>query len=235
MNPADPTFARKMITFNASLNFTAPLPDGISVMNPFGENFLASRASEAFYIKFYNDFTPRNIILGINPGRFGAGLTGVPFTDPSHLAKFCGIHLEGWPKSRDEPSSRFVYEVVEACGGSQAFYRQWYINSICPLGFTIKSVKGEKNYNYYDNRALKDAALPFILQTLPQQLALGIKTEVCVCMGVGKNFEFLKKLNAEHKFFGQIVPIEHPAFVMRYQSGRIGEYVKKYVTLLKSI
>ncbi len=33
----------------------------------------------------------RYLILGINPGRFGGGITGIPFTDPIRLQNICGI------------------------------------------------------------------------------------------------------------------------------------------------
>ena len=70
-NGSDPTFAQKVIDFNTNLLFDAPLPPGISVMNPFRENACAIPASTAFYRKYYDDHRLRRIILGINPGRFG--------------------------------------------------------------------------------------------------------------------------------------------------------------------
>ena len=80
-----PTFADKIIAFNQSLSFTGALPDGIRIMNPFQENPVVLDISSTFYKKYYGDDQPRHLILGINPGRHGAGLTGVPFTDPKRL------------------------------------------------------------------------------------------------------------------------------------------------------
>ena len=71
------TFADKVIAFNKSLQFKGKLPPGIRVMNPFRENKDSLAVSSAFYKKYYSDNNRRHIILGINPGRFGAGLTGV--------------------------------------------------------------------------------------------------------------------------------------------------------------
>lgn len=228
------TFAQKIIKFNASLDFTGSLPPGISVMNPFRLNECATPASTAFYKKYYNDSNKRRIILGINPGRFGAGITGVPFTDPKRLAECCGINIPGCPAAH-EPSSRFIYEVIKAFGGPEKFYSTWYINSICPLGFTRQGDKGGvKNYNYYDSAALEKAALPFILKTLPQQIGLGIKTDVCFCLGTGKNMAFLKKLNNTHAFFENIVPLDHPRYIIQYKHAQIPQYVKKYVELLSA-
>lgn len=226
------TFAEKVIAFNKSLNFTGKLPQGIGVMNPFRENACAMPAMEAFYGKYYNDREARRIILGINPGRFGAGITGVPFTDPKRLAEVCGIHIDAC-KPAHEPSSQFVYEVIAAMGGAEKFYGEWYINSICPLGFVRVGANGRNvNYNYYDNAALQKAALPFILKTLPEQLALGIDAQTCICLGTGKNAAFLQKLNKTYKFFEQIIALDHPRYVMQYKSKEKAAYVRKYVDAL---
>lgn len=69
------TFASKVIKFNASLDFKGKLPAGISVMNPFRESEAVLEISSYFYNKYFNDKKPRHLILGINPGRFGAGVT----------------------------------------------------------------------------------------------------------------------------------------------------------------
>ncbi|WP_165080166.1 uracil-DNA glycosylase family protein [Desulfovibrio sp. ZJ746] len=229
---AGPTFGEQVLAFNAGLSFDAPLPPGIEVMNPFQGSPCALAASAAFYRKYYADHRERHIILGINPGRFGAGLTGVPFTDPKRLASACGIHIAACAPAH-EPSSVFVYEVIDAMGGPEAFYRDWYINSICPLGFVRVDARGrKKNYNYYDDRRLEEAATPFMVECLRRQLACGIRRDVCYCLGTGKNAAFIERLNAEHGFFGRVVPLEHPRYVMQYKSKELGAYVRKYVTLL---
>lgn len=226
------TFAERVMAFNKSLNFTGKLPQDIGVMNPFRENACALPASEAFYRKYYGDGHKRRIILGINPGRFGAGITGVPFTDPKRLAEICDIHLEACQPAH-EPSSQFVYEVIAAMGGPEKFYSEWYINSICPLGFVRMGANGRYvNYNYYDNAELQKAALPFILATLPLQLALGIDTRICICLGTGKNAAFLQKLNREHGFFTKIIALDHPRYVMQYKSREKAAYLQKYVDAL---
>ena len=80
------TFSDKAIRFNQLLQYWGkPLPAGIRVMNPFKESLQAVHIAKTFYQKYYDDQQPRHLILGINPGRFGAGLTGIPFTDPKRL------------------------------------------------------------------------------------------------------------------------------------------------------
>jgi hypothetical protein len=89
--------------------------------------------------------------LGINPGRFGAGVTGIPFTDTKRLEEKCWLTIEGL--TTYEPSSVFVYDVIEAYGGVEKFYSDYYISSVCPLGFVKFNEKGKEiNYNYYDSR-----------------------------------------------------------------------------------
>ncbi|MDE5833593.1 MAG: DUF4918 family protein [Desulfovibrio sp.] len=225
------TFGERMDRFNAGLQFTGKLPEGFGIMNPFRENECATAASREFYDKYYNDNRPRGIILGINPGRFGAGITGVPFTDPKRLAEFCDIRVPSCPDA-SEPSSRFVYKVIGEYGGAEKFYREWYINSVCPLGF-IRTGEKTVNANYYDSPALMRVAEPFIIKTLKEQCALGVDRRVCVCMGIGKNAKFLEKINGKHKFFDEIIPIEHPRFIVQYRSAEIDAYAGKYVELLK--
>ncbi len=226
--------AEKIIAFNQQLQFTGTLPDGIRIMNPFRDNPYALEVSSLFYQKYYADNRPRRIILGINPGRHGAGLTGVPFTDPKRLTEVCGIPFGG-PKAH-EPSSVFVYEIADAYGGPEAFFGDFYINSPCPLGFTKDTGHGkEVNYNYYDSPALTKAVLDFMLESMQQHLALGILRDRAYCMGTGQNFKFLQKLNAQHGYFGELIPLEHPRFVMQYKSKQKLAYVEKYLAALAGI
>lgn len=224
------TFAEKVIQFNRELHFSGYLPDGIGILNPFKDDRVRA-VSEQFYRKFYHDERPRRLILGINPGRFGAGLTGVPFTDPKRLEEKCGIPFPG--EKAHEPSSVFVYAVIEAYGGVEAFYRDVYINSVCPLGFVKKTDKGEVNYNYYDSRELTAAVYDFIVESIRKHIALGVYTDTCFCLGTGDNFKFLERLNREQGFFKRVLPLEHPRFVMQYRAKRMGEYVERYLSALR--
>lgn len=228
------SIAERIIAFNESLSFDAPLPDGIGVMNPFRENPDALPASSEFYRKYYNDENTRRIILGINPGRFGAGLTGVPFTDPKRLRDVCGINAYKGPDAH-EPSSVFVYDMIRKYGGAQAFYARFYINSICPLGFTKTNPRGkEVNYNYYDSAELAKAARPFMIKCVRAQLEFNIATDVCFCLGTGKNADCLRAINDKFKFFKQIIALEHPRYVIQYKSKQMPEYIDKYLRLLKN-
>ncbi len=221
-------FADRVIEFNESLQLDAELPAGIRVMNPFSENPEALRVSSAFYRKFYNDNYQRRLILAINPGRFGAGVTGIPFTDTKRLTEKCGLRIRD--VSTHEPSSVFVYQVIEAYGGVEKFFRDFYINSICPLGFVKENSKGrEVNYNYYDSKELQEIVIPFAVESIRAYIAAGCKTDVCFCMGTGKNYKVLNQINREHTFFDRIIPLEHPRYIVQYKSALTDSYISKYL------
>jgi hypothetical protein len=228
------TLADRIIEFNNSLEFNDPLPNGISIMNPFKQNDQILPISTAFYRKYYSDNHPRHLILGINPGRFGAGVTGIPFTDTKRLIDPCGISYTG--KSTHEPSSVFVYEVIEAYGGPEAFYSHFYINSVFPLGFTISDGSGkETNYNYYDSKELTAAVYDFGVESLRKQLAMGLETDICYCFGSGKNEKFIRALNEKYGFFKELIALEHPRFIMQYKSKSKTEYIDKYLRAFAQI
>ena len=224
------SFAQRMKSFNRSLHLTAPLPHNIGVLNPFREGKLALPCADAFYDKYYNDNKKRWPILGINPGRFGGGLTGVPFTDFKRLQQVCGIDTAS--TSSHEPSSEYIYRMIAAMGGADDFYKQFYINSVCPLGFIVNKGNGKwVNYNYYDDKALYTAVKPFIVQSIQQQIELGLYTEECFCLGK-KNTVYLSALNEDFHFFKTITELPHPRFIVQYKRKQIDSFIDLYVEKL---
>ena len=216
-----------ILKFYKSLSPNIPLPRGVAIMNPFTDAE-AWKLTETFYTKFYNDQHPRTYIFGINPGRFGGGVTGIPFTDPIRLKEVCGIESELPRKA--ELSSQYVYEVIAAYGGPAAFYHDFFITAMSPLGFTKDGV----NLNYYDDKELLKDSEPFIIDCINQQLAtIPTTREVCFCLGEGTNYKVFSKLNDQHGFFKQIIPLPHPRWVMQYRRKRIHEFVELYVSKLK--
>jgi hypothetical protein len=226
------TFADKVNSFNKSLSFSKTLPRGIRIMNPFRENPLILPVTKQFYDKFYNDNNERYMILGINPGRHGAGVTGIPFTDTIRLEKYCGIKIDLFKSY--ETSSEFIYSMTEAYGGVNKFYSKYYISAVCPLGFTKESKRGKAiNYNYYDDKDLTAAVQDFIIKSLRTQFFFGIKSDICYCLGSGKNYKFLSRLNKTEHLFEEIIPLDHPRFIMQYRRRKLKDYIDKYLGLLK--
>jgi len=205
------------------------LPDGVEWLNPLRTYPETRTVFEAFLEKFYADDAPRTLILGINPGRFGGGITNIAFTDPVLLEAVC--HIPNSFEKRAELSAQFIYRVIEAFGGTQVFYDRFYINSICPLGF----VKGGKNYNYYDEKPLQEAVLPLIKWHLEGLLRnCRADNTRCICLGEGKNFAFLQKLNEAEGYFKEVIPVSHPRFVMQYRRKLVDDYVEGYLEVLKA-
>ncbi|HOY50947.1 MAG: DUF4918 family protein [Prolixibacteraceae bacterium] len=226
------TLAEKIIRFNASLSFEEPLPEGIRIMNPYRENPDALRVSSLFYRKYYTTPHPRRLILGINPGRLGAGVTGIPFTDTYRLKAFCGLEIPGLTSR--ETSSAFVYDMISAYGGPESFYQDFLISATCPLGFVKTNHKGtEVNFNYYDDPRLQEIMTPFILRTIEEQLGFGLLTDRCYCLGSNKNYRYLLRLNQEKQWFGEIIPLEHPRFIMQYRLKQKESYIGHYLSRLK--
>jgi hypothetical protein len=220
------TFGEKVLSFNKSLDLTAKLPKGVVAMNPFKNGDVLSLCQE-FYAQYYGDSKERHIILGINPGRLGGGLTGIPFTDPIKLEKYCGIMNTLVKKT--ELSADYIYLMIESFGGVDKFYSQFYFNSICPLGFT----KDGNNLNYYDIKELQEAVKGFMIESLKKQINFGSNTNLAYCLGEGENFKFLSKLNEEHHFFKKIVPLAHPRFIMQYKRKKVNEYIEDYLKKFK--
>ena len=227
------TFADKVINFFRDLEFTGSLPAGISVMNPMKENESVFEAASQFYRQYYSDNNSRRIILGINPGRFGAGATGIPFTDTVRMKEKCGLTPAGIKTY--ETSSVFIYEMIDKYGGTYKFYGDYYISSVSPLGFTKTGPGGRAlNYNYYDSRELTDAVYIFAVDTIKRQLEFGINRETAFCLGSGKNFRFLSKLNEEYRFFERIIPLEHPRFIMQYRAKQKETFIQIYIDTLRT-
>jgi len=215
------TLADRILSFQKNLQLNIKLPKGVQAMNPYQDK-VAFSICEKFYKKFYSDENSRTMILGINPGRHGGGITGVPFTDPVKLESL-GIRND-FQKKR-ELSADFIYQMIDAFGGTKKFYQTFYISAISPLGFT----KDEKNLNYYDIKGLPELLDKFIVECMNLQLSWGINKKICFCLGEGENFKFLTKLNAKHLFFEEIISLPHPRFIMQYRRKKLDQFINLYL------
>jgi hypothetical protein len=220
------TQADKILRFYQQMDASFPLPPGIEIMNPYTDPVAITYVTQ-FYQRFYTDHKNRRIIFGINPGRFGAGVTGVPFTDPIRLANVCAI--ENNFQKRAELSSIFVYEMIAAYGGPTSFFGDYFITALSPLGY----VKGGRNLNYYDDKQLIADSEQFIIDSIQQQVAMLNPGKIAWCLGEGTNYRVFKKLNEFHQFFDEIIPLPHPRWIMQYRRKSMNEYVRLYVDALK--
>ena len=223
------TFGEKVVAFNKKLKFSGNLPEGFEVMNPFFDNPETIKVMSKFYQKFYNDYHQRKFIIGINPSRRGAGVTGVPFTDTKRLETMCGIEMK--TAHTHEISSVFLYDVIENFGGVEAFYKKFYINSPFPLAIIRKTLKGNLNANYYDDKDLFEAVKPFMIQSLKDHIDLGLDTSEVFILGK-KNATFIDKINSQEKFFDKMTVLEHPRYIQQYKIKEKQLYIDKYLIAL---
>ena len=220
-------FAERVINFNSNLQYPGDLPPGFSVLNPFQDNPETIRVMKEFYKKFYSDNNKRRMIAGINPGRHGAGVTGIPFTDTKRLKSVCGIKMTD--AHTHEVSSVFIYDMIAAYGGAEKFFGDFYINSPFPLAITQLKNNREINANYYDDKALTEAVTPFMLESMKKHVNIGIDIDVLYVMG-RKNAIYLERLNQLNPLFKKIIPLDHPRFIQQYRSKYKEDYITQYLS-----
>lgn len=220
------TLADRLIGFYKNLKPPENLPREIEIMIP-QKNPDTMEVIKIFFKKFYNDDHPRHLLVGINPGRFGAGTTGINFTGPKQLKEFCGIDHPFKPQS--ELSAQFIYEMIENYGGVEKFYKDYFISSVSPLGY----LKNGINMNYYDDKKLQGSVTPFIVKSIQKQILFGFKTDRCICVGGEKNYKFLSALNEKYGFFKAIIPLPHPRFIMQYRRKQKEKFIHQYLLALQ--
>lgn len=226
------TFADNVIDFNRHLRYSGQLPKGFEVLNPYLDNPETMVVMQQFYKKYYNDSAQRKFIIGINPSRHGAGVTGVPFTDTKRLKSVCGIEMKS--AHTHEVSSVFVYEMISEYGGAADFYQHFYINSPFPLAIIRQTKEGKwLNANYYDDPVLFEMVKDFMISSLKKHISLGLDTSEVFVLGK-KNAVFIQKLNKEAKLFEHLNVLEHPRYIQQYKSREKQLYIDKYILALNN-
>ena len=225
------TFGEKVLQFDNDLSkIKIELPEGFKIINPFNGSNKAqiNEITKKFYNMYYNDNNSRRLIIGSSPARRGTAVTGIPYEDAEHLQNTTGIYIDDFYINKS--SSNFLYDVIEKYGGSEKFYSKFYMNFVCPLGIVRINSKGnEVNCNYYESKKVQKLLYPFMLESIKKQIDFGLDTSVAYCIGSGENYAFLTKLNEEYHLFKKIIPLEHPRFIMQYNSRRKDEFIKKYL------
>ncbi|MBI5726982.1 MAG: DUF4918 family protein [Ignavibacteriales bacterium] len=219
------TFADNILAYFSTIQSPEKLPGDIEPLMPFNTPEV-KHIMQMFYRKYFEDNNKRHFIFGINPGRFGGGITGIPFTDPVQLEKHCA--LKNNFEKHEELSASFIYSMIEQFGGPQFFYSRYFITALSPIGYT----KNEKNFNFYDDIHILKLLEPWIVEQIAAQIKFGCKTDKAFCLGSGKNFVFFLKINAVHHFFDLVIPLEHPRFIMQYRRKKIVTFIDKYINTI---
>ena len=221
------TWAQHLMGFHRRLQPLEQLPNEIEWLLPHRESNI-QKLQRQFFKKYFNDSNERILLLGINPGRFGAGTTGVNFTAPKQLIEQCSIKHD--LKMHSELSAEFIYEVINRYGGTEKFYSHFYIGSVCPLGF----VKNGRNINYYDEKELRKIIEPFIIKSISTLVSFHTNRSLCICIGGEKNYKHLTRLNDQHRWFKKIISLPHPRFILQYRRKKKESYIEEYIRELTS-
>ena len=220
------TFAKQILDFYFSLPKELPLPNGVETIYPY-DNPETREVMQRYFQKYYDDINPRTYLIGINPGRLGSGITGIGFTDAYHLEQYCDI-----PNSFDkkvELSASFMFEVMEAYGGVEAFTKDFFFTTVMPLGL----LKNGKNYNYYDDKETQESLDQFITKTLLKQMSFPQAKPHIICIGQGKNLKYLQAFNQKYNCFESIDVVPHPRWVMQYRRKEKQKYIGVYLDALR--
>jgi hypothetical protein len=189
----------------------------------------ATRADQRYFIPFARNFyagsASRTVVLGINPGRRGSGLTGVPFTDGQSLAVECGIDNDF--RETRELTSQFVYRVVRHAGGTRAFFNRVFLSAIYPYCLTVAG----KNANYYDLLD-RQPLLELVLHSLRSHRQLPNVSSRLVVVGQGRHLDLIRAVNDVHCVFDEITALPHPRFIVQYNRPKIEDFVAQYASAL---
>ncbi|MBA1421339.1 MAG: DUF4918 family protein [Epsilonproteobacteria bacterium] len=221
------SFSHYILDFYFSLPKELPLPNGVGTIYPYG-NPETRDVMQRYFQKYYDDTNPRTYLIGINPGRLGSDITGIGFTDAYHLEEYCDI-----PNSFDkkaELSASFMFEVMEAYGGVEAFTKDFFFTTVMPLGL----LKNGKNYNYYDDKETQESLETFITETLLKQMSFPQAKPNIICVGTGKNLKYLQAFNEKYHCFESIDVVPHPRWVMQYRRKEKQKYIGVYLEVLQN-
>lgn len=131
------------------LTFAEPVTH---VYNPL----VYARAPHERYLGLYGHGRKRVVLVGMNPGPFGMGQTGVPFGDVGFVREWLGITadvdsppnphpkrpIEGFDCKRSEVSGTRLWGwAQERFGTSSRFFDEFFVVNYCPLIFMEESAK----------------------------------------------------------------------------------------------
>lgn len=182
---------------------------GICIPSDFVDN---EEGISAFWEKFHGNSVPRIMICGINPGRFGAGKTGIPFMDFASLSQL----IPGVERRDSENSASFFFEVVKSFG-AKSFFKTFYVTNFSSVGF----VKDGVNFNYHD---LPQAALETVERNFLAEIAIVDPTHV---ISLGREV---------HRSVRKLLPrdidcslyLPHPSWIATYRSSDRDHWAQHY-------
>jgi uracil-DNA glycosylase len=170
----------------------------------------------SFWQTYYGDSVSRVVICGINPGRHGAGKTGIPFVDFQSLAQL----ITGVDRQDSERSAKFFFQVVRQFG-VEDFFNSFYVTNVSSVGF----MRDGKNLNHNE---LPESALTVVERNFMQEMAIIQPTHVISLGEVVQNS--VRTLLPASVDCSMRLP--HPAWVTSYRGKEMHEWTNRYLSML---
>jgi len=198
---------------NFNLRFSKELDKlNIGILSGFCKN---KEVVFEFNCKYIEPNKPKIVICGINPGRFGAGKTGIPLLDFPSLSKILP-NMNEIPHEKPEKSAKFIFSIIEHFGVND-FFKQFYLTNISCIGFYCTKTK--KNINYYE---LPLSIQYFLFDNFSKEINY-IKPKIIIPLGKEVEKNLIMDLKHEHKINTEIgTRLPHPS--TRY--ARKDDYIK---------
>ena len=215
-------FGSNLAKFLCAATIDFELPPGFNALVPYSDAEVRRVVNE-FCSRYYAGSQKRLALWGINPGRFGAGITGICFTDPLSLTG--QLEIPSTLTGRRELSAEFISMVIDEYGGPTAFYRDVYLGALSPIGF----VREGKNINFYDDKTLANTIVPFIRYNLQTITSFGLQSKAAILLGSGSLQAYVQKYLSDHFTEMKVLALDHPRFIMQYKRSSVRDYVKRYV------
>lgn len=143
------SITKKLATRLDELTFGAPVTH---VYNPL----VYARAPHERYLELYGGGRKQVLLVGMNPGPFGMGQTGVPFGDVGFARDWLGVSakvgspphphpkrpVEGFACTRSEVSGTRLWGwAAERFGTPARFFEKFFVVNYCPLLFMEESAR----------------------------------------------------------------------------------------------
>lgn len=170
---------------------------------------------------YYPSDPNRIVLCGINPGKNGAGKTGIPFIDFRSLS-----HLLPDTKQDDcESSAEFIYSIISEIG-VKPFNRHVYMTNLSWFGY----VKDGRNLNYYK---LPEKLIHVFTSSFIEEMKM-VKPKAIIPLSIDVE-KSLKKMKQEEKLtFPVVERLPHP-YYCSIQSHHDDDYREMYVKKIRSL
>lgn len=193
------------------------------------------------YLRRFGKRPKRSLFVGMNPGPWGMGQTGVPFADPEIAGEWMGLRnvpitipqqqfekrpIRGWESGRKEGSGQRLFGFFrERFGSLENFFEENFVINYCPV---IMFTDAGKNLTPAD---LPRAKREKIFRECDPYLAYLIEFyRPAVLVGIGKfAFERIVAATATINFECSTDWIPHPSPASPIATRDGGRYWKKLV------